>query len=490
MRVLLDVLLAAAIAAVTLLGVWTSSSLAAYLNGPLWLAGLAGLLLFPVLPLAWEAWSARRRARRRVDDARPRMFGFGERVILRTLVLNLAFLGALLVRFPHSALAALSTRGDWFLDGRAGPGAERARGDVFTLASGLEWLYQALRDDPYRDQLPDPPQTETTPEPAPVATTVPPAPREQGPAPAAPAEAPRPLFAADGTPLWPWPNVLHPLVAALPPEAETSVASVARHLTAGEPNPWLRVKALHDYVADRVAYDVEAYRTRRIPPQDAETVFRTRRSVCAGYANLLAALGAAAGIEIVVVGGDARLEGSDVTGEAHAWNAAKVNGRWALLDPTWNSGYVRDDRFVKQYETEYLFAPPEVQGVSHFPDDAVWQLRTPPLSRGEFFRQPMMRARFYAHGLRLRSPERSQVTVEGRLQVVLENPQQQFLLGRFVPREGGTGGDCRVENGPEARLDCDFPREGTYRVEMFVSPQQYGTYHEVGELEVVSRGAS
>jgi hypothetical protein len=102
----------------------------------------------------------------------------------------------------------------------------------------------------------------------------------------------------------------------------------------------------------------------------------------------------------------------------------------------------------------------------------------------------MMRARFFAHGLRLRSPERSQVTVDGRLEVLLDNPQQQFLLGRFAPREGGAGGDCRVENGREARLECAFPGEGTYRVEMFVSPQQYGTYHEIGELEVVSRGGA
>ncbi|HET8647396.1 MAG TPA: transglutaminase domain-containing protein, partial [Vicinamibacteria bacterium] len=359
----------------------TASSLAAYLNGPIWLAGLMGLLLFPVLPFAWEGWAASRRDRR--PDARPRLFSFTERLILRTLVLNLAFLTALVARFPQAAFAALATRGDWFLDGRSGPAAERARADLFGVASGLEWVYGALRDDPYREQLPDPSRPETTPEPAPVATTLPPVPAEiESPPPQGPAPEARPLFAADGTPLWPMPATLHPLVAGLPADVESSLTSVARHLAAGEPHAWLRVKALHDYVADRVAYDVEAYRTRRIPPQDAETVFRTRRSVCAGYANLLAAMGQAAGVEIVVVGGDARLEGSDVTGEAHAWNAARIDGRWTLLDPTWNSGYVDGSRFVKQYETQYLFTPPEVQGVSHFPDEPSWQLRAPPLSRG------------------------------------------------------------------------------------------------------------
>jgi transglutaminase-like putative cysteine protease len=481
MRPLLDVLFVGLIIAVTLLGVWTSSSLAAYLNGPIWLAGLVGLLLFPVLPLAWEARAARRRRR---DDVRPRMFSFTERLVLRTLVLNLAFLGALVARFPHHAFAALATRGDWFLDGQTGPGADRARADLFAAASGLEWVYDALRPDPYRRDLPEPTKPEASPEPAPVATTLTPAP--QGPTPVAPPQ--RPVFAPDGTPLWPMAASLHPLVAAMPPEVEASVASVARYLADGEPNPWLRVKALHDYAADRVVYDVAALHSEHRPPQDADTVFRTRRSVCAGYANLLAALGKAAGVEIVVVGGDARLEGSDVTGQPHAWNAAKIGGRWALLDATWDAGYVEGERFVKEYDTEYLFAPPEVQGVTHFPDEEAWQLRTPALSRGEFFRQPMLRARFFAHGLRLRSPERSQVTVDRRLDVVLDNPLQRFLLGHFEPREGGARGDCVVSNGAEAHLQCDFPQDGTYRVEMFVSPQRYGTYHEIGELEVVSRG--
>src|SRR6185503_7652354 len=123
-------------------------------------------------------------------------------------------------------------------------------------------------------------------------------------------------------------------------------------------------------VADRVVYDVASYRRHEYPPQDAATVFRTRLSVCAGYANLLAALGEAAGETIVVVGGDARTDGGDLTGEGHAWNAARIGGRWVLLDATWDAGILRDDRFVKQYRTDYLFAPPGVQGVTHFPEES------------------------------------------------------------------------------------------------------------------------
>ena len=49
------------------------------------------------------------------------------------------------------------------------------------------------------------------------------------------------------------------------------------------------------------------------------------------------AMGEAAGQEIRVVPGDARLSGSDLTGEGHAWNAARVGLQWVLLDATWDA---------------------------------------------------------------------------------------------------------------------------------------------------------
>src|SRR5690606_30059317 len=100
------------------------------------------------------------------------------------------------------------------------------------------------------------------------------------------------------------------------------------------------------------------------PPQDADTTFSTRRSVCAGYANLVAAMGQEAGLEVVVVTGDARDGEGSLSGSGHAWNAVRVDDRWYLMDATWNAGYVTD-AFVKQYGTTYLMSPPEVFGVTH-----------------------------------------------------------------------------------------------------------------------------
>ena len=108
---------------------------------------------------------------------------------------------------------------------------------------------------------------------------------------------------------------------------------------------------------------------RRYPPQDAQTVFTRRTAACAGYAELLVALGKALGLEIRYVHGDARTPGGRETGEGHAWNIAKLDGREYLVDATWDAGSIDGDTFKKDYRTDYYLTPPEIFSIDHFPSD-------------------------------------------------------------------------------------------------------------------------
>ena len=392
-----------------------------------------------------------------------------------------------LARDPETTFAALSTRGDWFLDGREGPRVDRARAGLFFAADRLQWLYEAVRHNPYEAAIegevpPPPPVPGDRPSPGgdpvtPVVDT--PAPQDPGqPTPTRPDVGPT-LPPA----LWPSPAVVHPLVRSMPASAEASIDAVGRFIAEHEPNRRMRIKALHDYVADRVAYDAEAYADRRYPPQDAETVFSQRIGVCAGYANLLTALGKAAGEEIVVVVGDARTEGGDLTGESHAWNAARIDDVWHLIDATWDAGSTEGRVFTRKYRSDYLFAPPEVFAVTHFPDEPNWQLLAEPLTRGDFFRAPMVRAEFFAHGLELVAPDRSQVTVDDIFEIAVDNPHGRFFLANFTAKDGARG-ECRVVNGPRATARCDLPTAGSYTVDLFVGPQEFGKYAGVAAFAV------
>lgn len=470
-----------------LLGVWVASSLAAFLNGPLWAAIAAGALLFPGLPLLWE-WRAHRKHVKKGSD-RPRFLTFWDRVTLRTLVVNLLFLGALLGTFPEKAFLALAARGDWMFQGKEDAFATPAREVLFKAAGGLEWLYNASRDNPY-DQIsaheqakklrPKPnPLPTPTPTPTPTPSPVPPRPGvtpTPTPTPTTPRKPGEP-------PAWPMAATLHPAVASMPPEAEASIQSVADYIKGKEPDPFLRVKALHDYVADRVRYDAVSLAEGTRKPQDAETVFKTRLAVCAGYAKLLSELGRRTGDEIVYVVGVSRELGGSVAGGGHAWNAAKLEGKWYLIDATWDSGTVSGRTFTKRYHTGYLFTPPHVFGLDHFPDEQDWQLRADPISRGAFVRQPILKPLFYAQGLELISPTRSQVSASAKIDVVLKNPARVKVVAQLVPRGQRKGARCKVAEGAQTTITCPIKQAGTYQVFLFAT-RSGNNYPFVGQIEV------
>jgi hypothetical protein len=288
---------------------------------------------------------------------------------------------------------------------------------------------------------------------------------------------------------WPWYQVgLHPVVTQMPSEVEVSIESVAQYIASHESDPFQRIKALHDYVADRVAYDAPAFVSGEWAniPQDARTVFEIRKAVCQGYANLLAALGQAIGENIVVVTGKSRTSGTDRTGQGHAWNAIEINQEWYLLDATWDSGSVDGSTFIKRYRTAYLMPPPEVLIHDHFPDDMNFQLLSPPLNRSEFLQKPMLQPEFFAERLNLINPSHDQVNVNGTARIVLENPYRRSLLATYHSEGNSSKGDCGISPFlfiSETTISCPLPHTGSYEVRLFSSSHPNNQHDYIGKLE-------
>jgi Transglutaminase-like superfamily len=209
--------------------------------------------------------------------------------------------------------------------------------------------------------------------------------------PAAPtATEPALLHTPAATSSWPLPEQLEPEVRDMPSDAQASIASVGAYLAAHISDQRRLVKALHDYVVRRLSYDELARNATLLrPSQDANAVFERRLAVCEGYANLLAALGAAAGVDIRVVDGFVHSEAAPGTvaepGELHAWNVAHVVDGWVLVDATW------DDGDPSEISTQYLMTPPGVFARTHLPIESEWQLLAPELTLDEFLAHAWVR---------------------------------------------------------------------------------------------------
>ena len=480
------------VVAIPVLAVWLSSSLAVYLNAPLWAAILVGALLFPLFPLFWETWSAKKfvvkQEKREASGKKlkKKWMSWGGRFILRTLLLNLTFLGTLLAIFPKQSFEAVNTRGDWMLQNRQGAYYDTTRNILFATANSLEGLHNLTRENPYKKYEPDDqPKVKPKPNqiPIPKASDIAKAEKEK--------EVPE-VRRVGEAPSWPMSRELHPLVRTITKSDEATIKSVANYL-AKEKDPFLRVKALNDYVADRIAYDAPALAEGRYPPQDAETVFRTGKAVCAGYSKLMVALAKHTGDKMIYVTGVSREQNGEIAGGGHAWNAVEIEGAWYLIDTTWNAGHVNGSKFTKSYRTDYLFTPPKAFGVGHFPDKEKWQLKVAAISRGEFVRQPMMSASFFANGFELISPTRSQVTIDSdRFVAHLKNPLGRKLLVKIHPKlsQGSSGEalNCDVNDasaaGKGVRLSCPVEDSGIYKVQIFAA-KKGPVYTMMGQIEVV-----
>jgi transglutaminase-like putative cysteine protease len=524
---------------VPLLGVWVTSSIGTYLNAPSWVAVAGGVLLCPVLPLVWDAWAL---ARRRKKGVAPRMSA-GPRIVLRVLVLNVLAVGLLLAFAPKLVFTALSTRGDWMLEGRSGPLVDQARQGLYWGADRLEWLYAWASPNRYAAegevappsdqpkpsagtltatvvaQVVAPPEASAVPaaSPMPTASPAPTAAPEASAAPAAspsPSPSPAPSVAPDASPApavsaspsataapddparpkWPLPARPHALLASMPADVETDFASVARYIAEHEANPYQRVRAIHDYVAQRVAYDVEGLKPGKYPSYEPKVVFDRRMGVCAGYANLVQAMVEAIGGKAIVVAGFSREASSTLGNGDHAWNAVEIEGQWYLLDVTWDAGTVNDGRFERGYRTDYLFTPPELFVQTHLPALPEWQLLEVPVSRGEFMRQPLLKPRFYAHGLRLISPLRSQFSVDApKAELVLSNTRSVYLVAEVEPAEAARGSTERTRcelhyTLGQAHIECPLAGPGKYRLILFGNDQALGSRPYLGEFEVNYNG--
>ncbi len=133
------------------------------------------------------------------------------------------------------------------------------------------------------------------------------------------------------------------------------INSLAKELTGGKTGEREKAKAIYDYVAKNITYDVDKLNSESFEFDDsALKTLKEETGVCEDYSYLTIALLRASGMEARMVTGRASFSFA-----RHAWVETKVDGKWLVMDPTWGAGYLQDDKFVKKYTDKYFDQNPE-----------------------------------------------------------------------------------------------------------------------------------
>ncbi|OGC16497.1 hypothetical protein A2282_02045 [candidate division WOR-1 bacterium RIFOXYA12_FULL_36_13] len=103
-----------------------------------------------------------------------------------------------------------------------------------------------------------------------------------------------------------------------------------------EYNEFERVLAIHDYIILNSVCDWDSYRTNTIPPESYTSygVLVLGVGVCSGYAEAAKLLLDVAGVENIIICGEA--DSPLGARDGHAWNMVKIDEEWFHLDATWD----------------------------------------------------------------------------------------------------------------------------------------------------------
>jgi hypothetical protein len=171
-----------------------------------------------------------------------------------------------------------------------------------------------------------------------------------------------------------------------------------------------KARAIYIWLTDNISYDAKSINKNKYGDNSAEGVLKSKKAVCAGYANLYEFLGKKMGLEIFKVGGysknaDDEQEWYFVNEEpGHAWNAIRIKGEWKIFDATWGAGNGDSDRrgklvFTKKYKNNWFNLSPYEAIFTHYPEDTSFMFTNPKITLEEYEKFPNVSIIAFSSGL-------------------------------------------------------------------------------------------
>lgn len=175
-------------------------------------------------------------------------------------------------------------------------------------------------------------------------------------------------------------------IPVIPDSVTGNTTQLSNYLLTHTQEPVAFTRALYNWMANTIAYDViNTYKPDYYKDTaDAVTkTLQTRVAVCQGYAALFSEVCRKGGIPAYFIGGYTQLNGQ-LGNASHAWVGVKFGDKWYMMDPTWGAGYLQAGKFVRKLNWSYFMVKPEVFVKTHISFDPLWQLSTHPVRHDEF----------------------------------------------------------------------------------------------------------
>jgi hypothetical protein len=182
-------------------------------------------------------------------------------------------------------------------------------------------------------------------------------------------------------------------MSKMPDSIKKSTSSIAKYINNNFKTDSEKIRCVFYWTISNINYDIEKYNNILKDPkaystetslERIENTLVTKKGVCQNYSEIFADIANQLNIKTYVIPGYTKQNG-EVSKSSHAWCASKIDGKWFLFDPTWGSGYVKNNQFFKKVNNIYFKINPTTHISTHIPFDYLWQFLNYPITNQEFY---------------------------------------------------------------------------------------------------------
>lgn len=176
-------------------------------------------------------------------------------------------------------------------------------------------------------------------------------------------------------------------VLEIPASYTYSPDSLAFYIDSHCKNDDDRLLAVYQWITHTLSYNVfTTFESRNEAPDEEKEIRKTlqsREGVCRQFALLFQRVANQMGIPAYIVHGYTK-SNNVISPSPHSWCIAKVGDSWHCYDPTFDMGYISNERFVRRTGLRYYRMAPSVFIRNHIPFDPIWQALDVPCTYDAF----------------------------------------------------------------------------------------------------------
>lgn len=174
------------------------------------------------------------------------------------------------------------------------------------------------------------------------------------------------------------------------PDSIEIYSVIANYLTNGLKSDKEKARAIYIWISHNIKYDLSQINSNKRYASQEEIVaevLNTRVGICQHYSELFLAMCNSVELNCYLIPGYTRNVFGKVDKYSHAWNGLMIDTNYYMVDVTWASGHLDNERYVHIFNDKYFLIPPSKFIKTHMPFDPLWQFIDNPINNNDFISQ-------------------------------------------------------------------------------------------------------